>query len=85
MIRKLLRALGLPVHKGWRRIGRHNFDRRCTGCGERQMKYSMGWPGHRVPEWWETTENGDSSCGNIPEMQPRMIFYTTAPRTENVK
>jgi hypothetical protein len=77
MVRGLLRAIGLPVHKGWRDAG-HNpgCERCCKGCGERQTKYSLGMPGHRVPEWWETTQSGDGSCGEIPEQPVRMSFYT---------
>jgi hypothetical protein len=72
----LVWALTLPKHKhkGWVATHRSGYEIRCTGCGE-ERSLMMGWVTPSVPDWWETSNTGDGSCGPIPELPRRWEFY----------
>lgn len=64
IVRKMLRALGLKAHVGWRSIHKSGCRKKCVGCGEEQGQYHR--PGMERISWWETEHFGDGSCGTEP-------------------
>lgn len=73
LLRRAFRAMGLPVHAGWRHTHPSGFDIQCKGCGERRSMYALrGHYGSRDPSWWETTKEGDGSCGPIKPLPARI-------------
>lgn len=71
LVRKILRKFGFNVHKGWRKTHRSGYKIQCVGCGEkRSLMTALVTP--PMPDWWETDETGDGSCGKIKELPIRI-------------
>lgn len=73
LIRKVLRAIGFNVHKGWRPIHRSGFIIECSGCGEIRSKMQSNIENNNS-SWWETDSSGDGGCGDIKEKEPLYPF-----------
>lgn len=69
-LRALLRACGFRIHKGWQATHWSGCELRCIGCGECRTLYCRPWAPFRTG-WWETTREGDGSCGCIPPLPER--------------
>jgi len=65
---RCLRRVGLRMHD-FASTGHKGRVRVCRDCGEERQCYTLNVAGG-APSWWETTREGDGSCGVAP-LKPR--------------